>query len=173
MKRLTGAMMVGAVAVLVAISPARAQGAYVFFGGGANIPASDFKDTHKTGWIATAGLGTDIGNKGLWVEAEGWYGSNKAKTTLVSKVDLWSALGAVGYSFMPDKKWSPYVLGGAGVLGVKDGDTKFAYTGAFGLGFKAGTRALIFVEGRWLATKDIKMIPVTAGVSIHFGNKKM
>jgi opacity protein-like surface antigen len=172
MKRLTAATLVGAVAVLVTASQARAQ--YVFLGGGANIPVSDFKETNKTGWIATGGIGLDIGDKGLWVEAEGWYGSNKAKSSTVgAKVDLWSALAAVGYTFMPAKSASPYVLGGVGVLGVKHGDTKFAYSGALGLSFKAGTSLHIFVEGRWLATEHAKMIPLTAGVSIQLGKKSM
>ena len=167
MKRLSAMMLVGAVAVLAAASPARAQ--YIFAGGGFNVPVSDFKDHNKTGWIITGGVGTDIGDKGLWVEAEGWYGSNKAKTTLDSKVDLWSALGAVGYTLMNDKKVSPYVLGGLGVLGVKHGDTKFAYSGALGLTFVASPKLHLFLEGRWLASKDIKMIPVTVGFSLNLG----
>jgi hypothetical protein len=175
MKRLASAMMVGAVAVLLGASPARAQ--YIYFAGGLNIPAGDFKDSHKTGWIASAGVGANVGSKGLWVEAEGWYGSNKAKVTGATKVDLWSALAAIGYDFMRDKSWTPYILGGAGVLGVKHGETTFGYTGALGVSFKAGNTAHIFLEGRWLAgtgdNKDAKMIPITAGVSINFGKKKM
>lgn len=177
MKRLTAALTLGAVAALVAVSQAQAQASpYIFAGGGVNIPVSDFKDGFKTGWIATAGIGADVGSKGLFVEAEGWYGSNKSKITGVPKLDLWSALGALGYNFMPDKNWSPYLLGGAGVLHVKGGDTKFAYSGALGAGFKAGSMVRIFVEGRWLASTgstSIKMIPVTAGVVINFGKKKM
>ncbi|HEV8456095.1 MAG TPA: outer membrane beta-barrel protein [Gemmatimonadales bacterium] len=175
MKRWTAAMIVGAVAALVSVSPARAQ--YIFAGGGANIPVSDFKDTHKTGWIVQGGVGVDIGDKGLWVEAEGWYGSNKAKSscTTCDKVDLWSALGALGYSFSPDKNVSPYILGGAGVLGIKDGETTFGYTGALGVGFKVGSGAQIFLEGRWLAgtgdNKDAKMIPLTVGISYNFSKK--
>ena len=169
MRQRFAAMMVGAVAVLATAVPARAQ--YVFAGGGFNVPVSDFKDHNKTGWIITGGVGADIGDKGLWIEAEGWYGSNKAKTSLDSKVDLWSALGAVGYNLMNDKKVSPYLLGGAGVLGVKDGDTKFAYTGAAGLTFVASPSLHLFIEGRWLATKDIKMIPITVGLSLNLGKK--
>ena len=42
---------------------------------------SDFKkvDGAKTGWLATGGVGVDVGKKGAWVEAEGYYGSNKHK----------------------------------------------------------------------------------------------
>src|ERR1041385_6456821 len=118
MKRLTTAMMVGAVATLLAASTANAQ--YVYFGGGANIPTGSFKDGVKTGWIASAGGGADVGKKGLWVEAEGWYGQNKWKTDATSPYDepgktkLWSALGVLGYDLMHDKKWTPYLAAGAG-----------------------------------------------------------
>ena len=173
MRRLMGGMVLGAVVTLLAAAPAHAQ--YVYFGGGANVPMGDFKDTNKTGWIVQGGLGTDVGGKGLWVEAEGFYGSNKASSacTTCGKVDLWSALGAVGYDLMPGKKVTPYILGGAGVLGVKHGDTKFAYSGALGLGFNNNSNVHIFVEARFLGASDAKMLPITAGLSIHFGKKKM
>jgi len=186
MKRLTTAMMVGAVATLLAASSAQAQ--YVYFGGGANIPVGSFKDGVKTGWIASAGVGTDVGNKGLWVEAEGWYGSNKWKTgsvyTVAGKTTIWSALGVLGYDLMHGKTWTPYIAAGAGVLGAKAkadaggsaSSTKFAYTGAFGASFKAGNSAHIFLEARYLAgtsTGYAKMLPITAGVSIQVGKKKM
>jgi hypothetical protein len=187
MKRLASAMMVGAVAVLLGASPARAQG-YVYFAGGANVPVGSFKDGVKTGWIASAGLGANVGNKGLWVEGEGWYGSNKWKIGSVydeaGKTNIWAALGVVGYDLMHDKSWSPYIAAGAGVLGASAkpeggtsvSSTKFGYTGAVGIGFKAGNSAHIFVEARYLAgsgTGYAKMLPLTAGVSINFGKKKM
>lgn len=189
MKRLTTAMMLGAVATVLAASSASAQ--YIYFGGGANIPVGTFKDGVKTGWIASAGVGADVGKKGLWVEAEGWYGVNKWKTTAGStynqggKTSIWSALGVLGYDLMHGKKWTPYIAGGAGALGQKLKDdatstsvskTKFAYTGALGVGFQAGSSTHIFVEGRYLAatgTGYAKMLPITAGVSIQVGKKKM
>lgn len=177
MKRLTAAMMVGAVAVLVTASVSQAQ-AYVFFGGGASIPAGDFKDFAKTGWMAQAGIGVDIGDKGLFVEAEGFYGSNKHKAPAVDeKTNLFAGLGAVGYSFMPEKKVHPYILGGAGFMrhqfdpgaGASVSETKFAYTGAAGISFQAGSKLNIWVEGRFLGTSDTKVIPIMAGLTINFG----
>jgi len=187
MRRLTTAMMVGAVATLLAASTARAQG-YVYFAGGANIPVGTFKDGNKTGWIASAGVGANVGNKGLWVEAEGWYGSNKFKLGSVydepGKTTILSGLGVVGYDLTHDKSWTPYIAAGLGFLHAKAeldaggsaSSTKFAYTGAGGLSFKAGSSAHVFVEVRYLAgtsTGYAKMIPITAGVSIAFGKKKM
>ena len=190
MKRLTAALTLGAVAALVAVSQAQAQATpYIYGAGGVNIPVGSFKDSNKTGWIASAGVGADVGDKGLWIEAEGWYGSNKFKTggtygAAAGKTDLWAALGVVGYNFMHDKSWSPYIAGGAGVLGTKykpstgasASSTKFGYTGALGAVFKAGSSAHVFIEGRYLAGSSsgyAKMLPITAGVSVSFGKKKM
>ena len=169
MKRLSAAVLAGVFAVLAA-STAQAQ--YVFFGGGLNLPMSDFKDGAKTGWIAQGGLGFNVG-KALWIEGEGWYGSNKSKVTGGAKTDLWAALAAVGYDLMPGKKLTPYILGGAGLLGIKHGETKLGYTAAVGLGYQATSKVIVFFEGRWLAgtgdNSGAKMVPITAGLSIHFG----
>jgi len=179
MKRFASAMMVGAFAVLVAASPARAQ--YVFFGGGLSIPVGDFKDYAKKGWMATAGLGYDIGDKGLWVEAEGYFGSNKHSDFEGDKTNLIGGMAAVGYSFMPDKSVSPYITGGVGILAhqfksedfPEDNETesKLGYTGAFGLGFRAGGKAHVFLEGRLLGSESSKAILALAGVSIQLGGK--
>src|SRR5262249_52754649 len=146
------------------------------FGGGANIPVSHFKDDVKTGWTATAGVGADVGSKGLWVEGEGWYTGNSDKVSGAGTVHTWQALGVLGYDLMHGKKTTPYPAVGGGVMHVKGGKTTFAYTGAFGVGFAAGSSTHIFVEGRWTAgtgsNKDAKMIPITAGVSIQVGKKK-
>src|ERR1044071_931557 len=100
--RFTLPVLVGALAVLAVSDPAQAQQPYIFAGAGANFPVSTFGDFAKTGWIATAGVGVDIGAKGLWAEAEGWYGSNKHSDVVGDKTDIFSLLGALGYTFMPE-----------------------------------------------------------------------
>lgn len=178
MKR--GSIVFLAVLLVAGTSAANAQ--YVFVGGGANIPVGDFKTAGaKTGWIAQTGVGYDIGSKGLWVEAEGWFGSNKNSGTAAGKTSFVGGIGAVGYSFMPDKKVSPYVVAGAGFLSAKAKpatgasvkSTKFAYTGGAGLGFKLNSTVLFWVEGRLLGTKNAKMIPISAGFTFNFGKKSM
>jgi opacity protein-like surface antigen len=180
--RFTAPVLYGAIAVMAVSLPARAQRPYIFAGAGASFPVSTFGDYAKTGWMAQAGVGVDVGTKGLWVEAEGWYGSNNPSDVVGDKTDIFSLLGAVGYSFMPEKKVTPYVLGGAGFLshkfepatGASATDTKFAYSGAAGLSFVASPTIHIFLEARYLGTSDSesRMVPVTAGVSIELGKKK-
>lgn len=176
MKRLTGAIMLGAVAAVVAVSPARAQ--YVFLGAGAGIPTGDFKTYAKTGFLATGGVGFDIGDKGLWAEAEGYYGSNKHKAPEDGdKTTIIAGMAALGYSFMADKGVSPYVTGGLGFqshkfvpeTGASETDTNLGYTAAAGLGFKVGSKAHIWVEGRFLGSKASKMLAALGGFSVSLG----
>jgi len=182
MKRVIGLVLVGVVGTLAAASTAQAQGAFVFLGGGMTIPMSDFKEDAKAGWIATGGVGYNIGEKGLFVEAEGWYGSNKHKDGSGDKTNLLGATGAVGYMFNAAQKVSPYVLAGGGILahqykpaggGASDTESKLAVTGAAGVGIDLNERISFWIEGRLLTTldKDYKsmVVPVTAGISINFG----
>jgi outer membrane protein with beta-barrel domain len=186
MKRSTIVMSLGVFGMLVAATGAQAQ--YIYGAAGANVPVGTFKDAVKTGWIVSAGVGADVGKKGLWVEAEGWYGHNKYKAGGtygdLGKTALFSGLGVVGWSIMPDKSVTPYLAAGAGFLntkyspeaGASSSKTKFAYTGAGGLSFKAGSSTHIFIEARYLAATGkgyAKMLPITAGFSVEVGKKKM
>ena len=180
MKRLTAAAMVGALAVLMSASPARAQ--YVFFGGGATIPTGEFKDDDaKTGWIATAGLGFDIGSKGLWAELQGYFGNNSYKGGGGDKLQNIQVMAALGYSFMPEKSMTPWVMAGAGIVNHKykpgntgftgDSETKFGFEAGAGLAFKAGSKAHVWFGGQYTGSSYVHMIGLLAGVSIAVGSK--
>lgn len=178
MKRLSAAMMVGAVAVLLSASPARAQ--YVFLGGGVSIPTGEFKDDGaKTGWLATGGVGFDIGSKGLWAELQGYFGNNNYEGTGGDKLQNIQGMAALGYSFMPEKSVTPWVMAGIGFLnhkykpgstgGTADSETKFAWEGGAGLAFKAGSKARVWVGGQYTSSSYVHMVSVLAGFSINVG----
>jgi opacity protein-like surface antigen len=179
MKRLCGSIVVGALVALATATPAEAQKPFFFFGGGASLPMSDFKDVNNasTGWIAQAGIGMDIGTKGLWADLEGFYGSNKVDNGSGDKYDTIGGLGVLGYSFSTTAKVSPYVLGGLGFLrnrfnpsvGDEESSTNFAYTGGAGLGFRFSPRALFYVEGRYVGG-DTQFLPIMAGFSFSLGS---
>ena len=128
--------------------------------------------------MATGGIGANVGNKGLWIEGEGYFGKNTYDTP-GDKVTIIGGIGALGYSFTPDKKASPYVSAGAGFLSGRfrststpadnSNSTKFAYTGALGVLANLSSKVHFFLEGRFLATKDNKMIPILTGLSIDLG----
>ena len=161
MKRLGSAMLVGVVAVLVASAPARAQ--YIFAGGGLSFPiGSDFRDVAKSGWVFTGGIGADIGSKGLWVEAEGYYAQHDRKVE-GDRSNIFGFIGALGYSFNPEAKVSPYVTGGLGIVasqykteagGSLGGGTEkgLGYTAAAGIGIKASSKLTFWGEGRFLGS---------------------
>jgi len=177
MKRMTGALALGVVAVLLAATPAKAQ--YVFLGGGVTKPIGDFNDYAKTGWMAQGGLGFDIGDKGLWAELEGYYGSNKHSDVTGDKTNLIIGMAALGYSFMPGKNVSPYITGGLGVQAhqfksesvpaANGTDTNLGYTGAFGVGFNNQAKVHLWIEGRFLGSKDSKVLAAFAGLTIQVG----
>lgn len=179
MKRFAVPMLLGALAISAGASRAEAQN--FFIGGGPTFPMGDFNDYAKMGYILQTGLGVDIGSKGLFAEAEFWYGSNKHDDVIGDKTNIMSAFGALGYSFMPAKKVSPYILGGAGFLSHRfrsesdpadnDNETKFAYTGAFGLIFKLSPKASFWVEGRYIGSDGTGFVPLTAGFSINLKSK--
>ncbi|HEU5219656.1 MAG TPA: hypothetical protein VFU23_13435 [Gemmatimonadales bacterium] len=176
MKQSSRQLVLGALALLALSSPAAGQGPYIFFGGGATFPIGDYGDYAKTGWIATGGVGVDVGKGGTWLEAEGFFGSNKHSDVEGDKTNLVIGLAAIGHTFgAAGKKVRPYVVAGAGFLqhkyvpntGTGDTETKFAYSGGTGLSFKMGARASFWVEGRFLGGTDTRIVPITAGFTLN------
>jgi hypothetical protein len=176
MKRLCGSIVVGTLVALATATPALAQKPFVFFGGGVSLPMSDFGDVAKTGWAAQAGIGIDIGTKGLWGDIEGMYGSNKHDPVDDDETTILAGLAVLGYSFSTTAKVSPYLLGGLGFVRAKKEigttsttETNFAYTGGAGLGFRLSPKMLFYVEGRYMGG-DTQFLPIMAGLSISFGS---
>jgi opacity protein-like surface antigen len=171
MKRLCGSIVAGALVAMAIATPAQAQKPFVFFGGGVSIPMSDYADGVKTGWAAQAGIGIDIGTKGLWADIEAGYGSNSHEVGS-GNTKLLSGLAVLGYTVSPGASVSPYLLGGLGFVRAKSGalsETNFAYTGGAGLGFRVSPKTLFYVEGRYMGG-DVQFIPIMAGLSISFGS---
>lgn len=178
MKRFAVPTVLAAVAALSVTSPARAQ--YVFFGGGPTIPMGSFGDVAKTGYTFLAGLGFDIGTKGLFFEAEVGRGSNSHKNTgnFKEKTNVILAFGALGYSFgAREKKVKPYLLAGAGIVGhqfrtdrpppaVESTESKFGVTGAGGLTISLNEKASVWLEGRYIGSKGTSLIAALFGISI-------
>ncbi len=180
MRRFAAPMLLGAIATAALSSPAAAQGPYIFLGGGLSIPMGDFKnlDGAKTGWLATGGVGVDIGKKGAWIEAEGYYGSNKQDAPPTGdKTNVIAGFGTVGYSFGGAAKVHPYVLAGVGLLAhqfrstsaptTNSTETKAAFNAGAGLSFKLGPKADFWVEARAIEAKGTSIIPINAGFTIH------
>lgn len=184
MKRALISATVCGFALLFLAPRAQAQGGgFVFLGGGATIPTGDFKnvDMAKTGWIAQGGAGLDL-SKAAWVEAEGWYGSNKHDDGSGDKTDIQAGLVTLGYQFTPGAKGSLYVAAGGGLMnhkyvpatGSSENHWKGAMTGAVGYVGTLSGSTRFWVEGRYLhmlETGGTTIMPITAGLSFNFGGK--
>jgi outer membrane protein with beta-barrel domain len=176
MKRLTGAMMVGAVAMLVAGAPgsanAQARG-YVQLGPGVAIPVGDYKDAGaKTGWLAQVAGGVTSGVIGGRIS--GSYIRNGSEGS-DEHIRIVGAMGDVTVSPRTAGKAAPYVLAGIGFQNGKsslsgaEGSTKFAWNAGAGVGVQAGGFGL-FLEGRFLSVRtegsSTNLIPITVGVRL-------
>lgn len=181
MTRRIGSALLSAVAVLALAERVDAQSTpFVYFGGGLSMPMGDFKEYAKMGWLANAGIGTTLGNKGLWVQADIFYGSNKHKAPFDDdKTNLLIGLGSVGYTIGPvERKVRPYLFGSVGFLnhkyvpgtGTSESESMLAFGGGAGLLFKMGAKSSFFVEGRYLTAskhgESTAFLPVLVGITI-------
>jgi opacity protein-like surface antigen len=181
MNRTSAALLLGSLALAGIAPTVTAQSVWV--GGGAGIPTSDFKNGVKTGWLANAGLMIPTGAKGLSASVEGYYGSNKWKVAGTGKSDLIAGLVSLGYAFMPDGKFSPYIFGGGGILNSKAKPTtgtsvsksKAAYQFGGGVSFQVAPTIWFWADARYLGTGGgtgkLTMIPITAGLSFDLKKK--
>ena len=180
MRRFAVPLVLGALAITAVSSRAEAQS--VFFGGGLSQPLGEFKDYAKTGWLLQGGLNFDIGSSGMFVEAEGFFGSNSHKDTgnFKEKTNIIAFMGALGKSFgASDAKVNPYILVGAGILGhqfrsdndlaVEETENKFGFTGGAGLSFRLNEKAKFWVEARYLGASGTSVLPIMAGILLELG----
>ena len=173
MKRLTAAMMVGTIAVLVAGSATAQARGYVQLGAGLAIPVGDYKDDGaKTGFIGQVAGGITSGMIGGRISGSyirnGYEGFDVHTRFVGAMADLVVSPKTSG-------KAAPYVLAGAGFQngktsgGISNGETKFAWNAGAGVGVRAGGIGL-FLEGRFLSVRtsgaSTNLIPITVGVRL-------
>jgi hypothetical protein len=169
------------IAVLLALlavpAPASAQ-VFGFLGAGATIPTSDYGDYANTGWMGAAGVGFPIGDAGLAVGAEGFYGQNNHDYD-GDKTNPYGALGFVQYSFGDQARLHPYLLGGAGILVHKyssdnfngDSESQFAYSFGAGLAYPLGATTGLYGEGRYWGSEDTTFFGIMGGFFFTFGGE--
>lgn len=174
------AKAVAALAILaLTATAAQAQSVTIGIGGGATIPTGDFKTAAKTGWHGLANIGYNLPS-GLGFRGDFYYGQNNWKGGLSGKAKLTGGLANVTYEFQNAGGVKPYVIGSAGMFNTKGSasgggfsvsgsETKFTFGGGAGVKFKAGAKANVFLEGRYLSVQSsgssTNFIPVSLGVS--------
>jgi hypothetical protein len=177
--RWSGSLVLSSVVLALASSSASAQ-ASVFFGGGATIPAGDFGDYAKTGWVGVAGITAEVGGRGVWLGGEGFFGSNKHEGGS-DKTNLYGVNGLLGYNFQTAGGVQPYVYTGAGILAhqYKPGsstassetESQFNWLGAGGIAIAASPRAQVWIEGRYNGARDTQHLAIMGGLTLRVGRR--
>ena len=174
-------------AVLSLTIPTQVSAQGVFLGAGATIPMGDYGDYAKTGWAVDVGVTFPIGENGLYVFADGMYGSN-GHDHEGEKTNLLGGFSGVEYAFSEPGEAGPFVFGQVGFLrhGFKsdefpdddESDMGLAWGGGAGYGFPVGgMNAFVlgrFIQGRYGETDEFEawtttFVGVSAGVSIPLG----
>jgi hypothetical protein len=174
-----------ALALLVNVSPASAQGVELSLGGGISNPLGTFNDATKLGWNGLAAISVVPTGSPLGFQVDGEYqqfpfdGFSGHERFLIGTGDL-----VYKFTTSENSTVRPYLIGGGGVYNFKGtgsstvsgnlsttrSTTKFGINGGAGIDFKAGSAGL-FVEGRFhdvfTSGKDDTFVPITVG--IRFG----
>ena len=187
MKRLVTVALVLAFGAVLAPGQASAQ-VSIRAGAAATFPLGDGVDDYgsyaKTGWMASAGVNLPLGDAGLSVGADGFYGSNSHEDA-GDKTNLYGVLGTVGYTISTGGSIAPFVAGAVGFMTHAyksdtfgdDSASALAWGGVAGVGFPLGGIGAS-IEGFYLAgTGDdlsgTKLFGVGASINIPLGGDMM
>jgi hypothetical protein len=167
-----------AVCALVMAAPTSAQ--YVWVGGGPTFPMSDYGNYAKTGYLVTGGVGMPVGEQGLSVYAEGFFGQNNHDVS-GEQTTPYGALLGLEFDFAgKDVDQSLYVSGGVGLLVHRysvsgdgsDSSSGLGLSGGLGYYFPLGS-VHGFVEGRIFEARidgeNTMFSGIMAGISIPVG----
>lgn len=174
-RTLVGAALVLAVGLM---APAATQAQGIYFGGGVTIPTGDLDDEAgaDTGWMGVAGISFDIGDSGLSVGGEGFFGQNSLPAD-GDDVSIYGAMGTVLLRIGDEDVIGPYVFGGAGLMATNpsieadpdlETESEFGYQFGAGLDVPLGSVGL-WVEGRFMGSDTSTLFGVLAGLGIGIG----
>jgi len=188
MKRFLIAIVALAVVALSASTSSAQSSKAISIGisGGAAIPVGDFGDDYTTGYNGTASLMFRSFGSPIGLRVDGMYNRMSVKDDrtiaipgvgIVNAAVITSANANLVYN-LPGTGMTPYLIGGAGVYGLKldiedaddpDTETKFGINGGIGAAFPlSGFSA--FIEARYhhifSDNASTGFIPVTFGISL-------
>jgi len=179
-RQLTAIAIVGALSA----APLQAQLA-VTVSGGATMPLGDYDKYASTGWIGTLGLLGSVGDKGIRVGAELFYGNNPHSSEVDGdKSVLTGMLGTLQWRIGDKSKAGVFLVGNLGYMkhkitselfpSIEGSDDGLAYGAGAGLVLPKG-RATWYLIARYL-TADIEnattsLAPLTLGVSFPLTTK--
>lgn len=193
MKRITLAVATLAAITLSATTSSAQSAKAISLGisGGAAIPAGDFGEDYTTGYNGTISLMFKSIGSPIGLRVDGMYNKMSVKDDrtisvpgfgIVDAAVITGANANLVYS-LPGTGISPYLIGGAGVYGLKldvddgddpDSESKFGLNGGIGASFPlSGFNTFIEARFHHIFTKDAfdesrptQFIPVTFGISL-------
>jgi hypothetical protein len=180
MKALVTVAVVGLLALMGTSNSLSAQS--LFLGVGGTSPTSDYGEYAKTGYLVLAGGAVPVGQGGVSIGIEGFYGQNSHEVVDGDKTNPYGALAMLQYSFSGrDADATVYVLLEGGMLWHKfssdtspeDTESGFGYGGAAGYAFPLGG-VQGWIEGRFnnasISDSNTAFYGLVAGISIGLGN---
>ena len=166
------------VALLFALTPAAVSAqVYLFLGGGGSFPVNNFGNFAKNGWVVSGGAGFPLGQEGVSLAIEGFYGENQHEVA-DRKTNPFGAMAEIVYTFGDRGKIQPYLLGGAGVMVAKftqggggtNTTTNVGYTFGAGVAIPLGQTLEIYGEGRYFGSRDIVFMGALVGLALFLGD---
>jgi hypothetical protein len=149
-----------ALAVLSFSFPTQASAQGVFLGGGATFPTGDYGDYADAGWMAEAGLSFPIGEQGIFIFADGLYGSNGHSDHDGDKTNLLGGFLGLEKMFANEAGAGPFIFGEVGFLRHsyksdeypewEEDDTGFAFGGGAGYSIMLSETLNGWVLGRYI-----------------------
>lgn len=141
---------------------------------GASIPVSDLGDDYNTGWNGTVSLGFNSYGSPIGFRVDGMYNSMSPQDGVnLPDVKISSANANLVYA-LPGTGIRPYLIGGAGVYGLKvdvpnaSTTTKLGLNGGIGASFPlSGFNTFVEARLHHVFSDNVatQFIPVTFGIS--------
>ncbi len=176
MKRIALALATFA-AIAAAVSTSSAQSTKpvsLGISAGAAIPVSDLGNDYSTGWNATVSLGFNSYGSPLGFRVDGMYNSMSPQSGVnLPDVKISSANANLVYA-LPGTGIRPYLIGGAGIYGLKSDfpgastTTKLGLNGGIGASFPlSGFNTFVEARLHHVFSDNVatQFIPVTFGIS--------
>ncbi len=141
---------------------------------GAAIPVGNLADDYNTGWNGTVSLGLNSVGTPLGLRIDGMYNSFSAKDGIALRDTKIAGANANLVYALPGTGIRPYLIGGAGIYGLKyddpsrDWETKLGLNGGIGASFPlSGFNTFVEARLHHVFSDDYstQFIPVTFGIS--------
>ncbi len=169
-----------AVAFFVSLIPATVSAqTYLFLGGGGTFPTNAFGNFAENGWLVSAGAGFPLGQEGVSIAIEGFYGENQHVGAAGGKTNPFGAMAEIVYAFGERGSIQPYLLGGAGIMvhkftpgrtGESSSSSQVGYTFGAGVAIPLGQTLEIYGEGRYFGSRDTVFMGALVGLALFLGD---